>query len=286
MNTISQEKLQAYRQETFRLTPQRKLCNIQDAADFVKARGFVYLWPIKGITLPSLWAAVAGDRQVANEHDDPGHITWGWKDDALGKRIWYYGKILRKKATLIDLEVAPYFYALSENYGDPEEDVRIAYQDGRLPLEAKTVFETIVDHGPLDTIAIRRATHMTNKESNSRFDRALSALQADFKILPVGISDAGAWRYAFIYDLTHRHHPELLEKARYIKQNEAHQKLLELYLLSVGAAQIRDIKLLFRWSQKDIGKAINLLQEKRVLSSNITLNGAEGKWIAIKKLLT
>jgi hypothetical protein len=36
---------------------------------------------------------------VPNDHDDPGQITWRWKDDKLGKNIWYYGKILRRKAT-------------------------------------------------------------------------------------------------------------------------------------------------------------------------------------------
>ena len=49
--------------------------------------------------MPSLWTAVAGDRPVADAHDDPGHITWGWKDRSLDKKIWYYGKILRRKAT-------------------------------------------------------------------------------------------------------------------------------------------------------------------------------------------
>ncbi len=80
---------------------------------------------------------MAGDRPVADAHDDPGHATWGWKDGALQKKIWYYGKILRHKATIISLEIAPYFYALSENYGLPEEDYLIAYHEGRLTQSAK-----------------------------------------------------------------------------------------------------------------------------------------------------
>jgi xanthine dehydrogenase molybdopterin-binding subunit B len=32
-----------------------------------------------------------------------------------------YGKILRKKSTILSMEIAPYFYSLSENYGSPEE---------------------------------------------------------------------------------------------------------------------------------------------------------------------
>ena len=102
----------------------------RQAVDFVNQRGFVYFWPIKGVTLPSLWAAVAGERPVPNEHDDPGHVTWGWKDELLGARRWYYAKVLRKKATFIALDVVPNFYALSENYGEPEQDYLLQYQEG------------------------------------------------------------------------------------------------------------------------------------------------------------
>jgi len=282
--TISQELLQNYRNNTYRLDNKNKLHTIEDAAAFVKERGFVYFWPIKGIALPNLWAAVAGDRRVADAHDDPGHITWGWKDDALGKRIWYYGKILRKKATLIDLDVAPYFYALSENYGDPEEDVLIQYHEGHLTLEAKAIFESLLDNGPLDTVSIRRKTHLTSKESNSRFDRALSLLQSDFKILPVGISDAGAWRYAFIYDLTHRHYPDLLEKSRYIKEREARQNLLELYFRSVGAAQLRDIMKLFSWKKKEAEQAVESLVGIGILHNNQVMETKSGEWFALREL--
>jgi len=284
-HTISQKKLQEYRAKTYHLTPEYKIRTFEDALDFVKERGFVYFWPIKGIALPSLWAAVAGQRPVADAHDDPGHITWSWKDEALGKRFWYYGKILRKKATMIDLDVAPYFYALSENYGNPEEDVRIAYQEGRLSLEAKTIFEALSDNGPLDTISIRRATRMTNKESNSRFDRALSALQADFKILPVGISDAGGWRYAFIYDLTNRHYPDLLKQARSIKEKEARQVLAKLFFRSVGLAHLSDLNKLFHWPPKATERAVKSLVEAGFLTDNIHLRDNSDPWIGLKDLL-
>jgi hypothetical protein len=254
---------------------------MSDAADFVKKRGFVYFWPIKGITLPSLWAAVAGDRSVADAHDDPGHVTWQWKDDALGKKIWYYGKILRKKATMIDLDIAPYFYALSENYGDPEEDVLIQYHEGKLTQEAKIIFESLLDNGPQDTISIRRFTRMTSKESNSRFDRAISLLQSDFKILPIGISDAGAWRYAFIYDLTHRHFPDIVEKARYISERDARQKLSERYFDSVGAAKLKDVMKLFGWKKTDSEKAVQTLVETGFVVPDLEMESENGQWFAL-----
>ena len=124
---ISGQQLADYRRRTFHLASELRLTSVQDALAFVQERGFVYFWPIKGANLPNLWAAVAGDRPVADAHDDPGHVTWRWKDGMLDKRQWYYGKILRGKATMIALDTAPYFYALSENYGDPQNDSKQIY---------------------------------------------------------------------------------------------------------------------------------------------------------------
>jgi hypothetical protein len=282
---ISTKKLKLYQERTFRILPDLRLNSIDDAVSFVQERGFLYFWPIKGITLPNLWTAVAGDRIVADSHDDPGHITWGWKDEALGKRIWYYGKILRKKATLIDLNIVPYFYALSENYGNPEEDVRIQYQEGHLTLDAKLIFDSILENGPLDTISLRQKTRMTSKESNARFDRALSSLQADFKILPIGISDAGAWRYAFIYGLTHKYYPDVVDKARHIKVHQARKKLINLYFDSVGAAQFTDVIKLFRWKKKETFKAVQSLVEDEILVQNLEMATDRGEWIALSSLV-
>ncbi|HWQ84864.1 MAG TPA: hypothetical protein VN363_09865, partial [Anaerolineales bacterium] len=117
MPTITHQLLQEYQNDTFRLKPERRLHSADDAVAFVNERGFAFFWPISGVRLPSVWAAVAGDRPVPNEHDDPGHVTWGWKDELLGQRRWYYARVVRKKATMIALDVAPHFYALSENYG-------------------------------------------------------------------------------------------------------------------------------------------------------------------------
>ena len=222
--TLPAESIQTYRAHIYRLLPGTRLMSKEDAIDYVNERGFVYFWPIKGVEMPSLWTAVAGDRAVADEHDDPGHVTWGWKDSSLGERVWYYAKVLRKKATVIALDIAPYFYALSENFGTPEEDYLDQYRRGTLTQEAKAIYEALLREGPSHTIALRNMTFMSGKSSSYRFNRALDELQADFKILPIGVAEAGAWRYAFIYDCVHRHYPDLPERARAIGLNEAQQK--------------------------------------------------------------
>ena len=285
MATLSIEKITAHRERTFRLQPGQRLTSQQDAIDYVNQRGFVYFWPIKDIILPSLWVAVAGDRPVADEHDDPGHVTWGWKDGLLGKRLWYYAKVLRKRATMISLETAPYFYALSENYGDPDEDYQIQYMQGHLTQESKAIYEALLDKGVLDTIALRRLTHMTSAESEARFNRALTELQADFKILPVGVTQSGAWHYAFAYDLVHRHFPKLPEAARFIQERQARRRLASLYFQSVGAAQARDLTRLFGWTPAETAHILEQLATAGEVCGGLTLEIHTGEWFALPELV-
>ena len=279
---IDLKKLHSHRLRSFHLPPAKRLSSPSQALTFVNGRGFVYFWPIKGIDLPSLWTAVAGDRPVADKHDDPGHITWGWKDGALDKKIWYYGKILRGKATLISLEIAPYFYALSENYGSPEEDYLIAYQEGRLTQSSKQVYETLLEHGALNTLDLRKLSKLSNAK-DSVFNKALEQLQKDFKILPVGVAQAGAWKYSHIYEIVTRHYPNLSEQARVIKESQARAKLIELYFESVGAAQLRDVNKLFGWGNEVVKKVVAQLVEAGELGEAHHPR-AEGEWISLIEL--
>ena len=282
MATLDLKKLTSHRVKTFRLPPAPRVASPKSAREFVNSRGFIYFWPIKGIDLPSLWTAVAGNRIVADKHDDPGHITWGWKDNALGKKVWYYAKILRKKATMISLDVAPYFYALSENYGSPEEDYLLAYEEGRLSQAAKQVYEVLLHEGAMHTIDLRSAAKLTNAKE-SEFGKALEVLQADFKILPTGVAKAGAWKYAFIYEIVSRHYPELPEQARFINEAEARRKLVELYFESVGAAQERDVLKLFGWQKELTARSIAGLVEKQKLIQ-LEHPKEKGEWFALPHL--
>jgi hypothetical protein len=284
MPILNLEKLKAQRARTFHLPPHPRVSTPEQAVNFVNERGFVYFWPIKGIVLPTLWVATAGDRPVPNEHDDPGQITWRWKDDSLGKNIWYYGKILRRKATFISLDVAPYFYALSENYGSIEEDYLVKYEEGRLTQAAKQLYETLLDKGALDTISLKKEARLLNAKE-SVFNRALEDLQMDFKILPIGIAEAGAWKYAFRYDITARYMPELPEKARPIGEAEARQKLVELYFRSVGAAQVRDVTKLFSWPLELVRRTVARLVQSGFLCDSLSHPQMSGEWVALSELV-
>jgi hypothetical protein len=277
--TVSKARYEAYRARTFRLNRGVQLRSADEAVDYVNERGFVYFWPIKGVDMPSLWTAVAGRRPVADKHDDPGHVTWGWKDRLLPAKRWYYGKLLRGKATMVSLAVLPYFYALSENYGDPN-DYLMEYEAGRLGVESKQVFETLLAQGQLDTLALRREARLTSRESDARFERALVELQRGLRILPVGVAEVGRWKYAFIYEMVDRWFPQVVAQARDIGRGEARAHLLDLYLQSVGAATEAQIAQLFHWRKDEAAKATAALAGEGRARRADKLAGAAGEWWA------
>jgi len=287
---ISKEQLENYRKQTFRMAPGTRLTSPDEAVEFVNQRGYVFFWPIKNILLPSLWVAAAGDRPVPDEHDDPGHVTWDWKDSLLGKRRWYYGRVVRKRNTMIALDVLPYFYALSPNYGDPNEDYLIDYEAGQLPLASKLVYETLLHDGPLETIKLRKSAGLTSRAADTEFNRALDELQTSFRILPVGVSDAGAWHYSFVYDIVPRHFPDLVERAHPITEPEARQKLIMLYLRSVGAASLKDIQRVFgsaphKWESSRTERDLRRLEEHGEVRSQIEVEGVKEACFATAALL-
>jgi len=266
---ISQEWIAAKREYNYHRTPERRVQSIEEARAFVDEVGFCHFWPIKGVETPNLFHAIAGRvRLVPNEHGDPdGSKCWGWKDEALGKRWWYYGKFLRRRATLVSLDLLPALYACSENYGDLDDYLE-EYRAGTMTAEAKRIYEALLEHGPLDTIRLRREARMSAESAKSRFERALVELQVGLKVLPIGVAEAGAWRYAFIYEIVQRHYPDLPERARRIKRSEARRTLVSQYLSNVVATDRKMIAKVFhilKWTPPELDRTITTLLQEGVV---------------------
>ncbi len=273
--TITQEWVADQRAYRYHRMPEHRIQTVEAARAFVEEVGFCHFWPIKGAELPNLFHAIAGRiRPVPMQHDDPDiSKCWAWKDDALGKRWWYYGKLLRRRATLVSLDLLPMFYACSENLGGLDDYLE-EYHAGMMTAEAKWIFEALLEHGPLDTIQLRREARLSAESAKSRFERALVELQVGLKVLPVGVARTGAWRYAFIYDILQRHFPELPEQARQIKRSEARRALILRYLDNVVAAERKMIGQIFyvlRWTSAEVERTIaTLLEEGAALEAHVT----------------
>ncbi|NIN64863.1 MAG: hypothetical protein GTO63_09210 [Anaerolineae bacterium] len=267
--TVTREWIAEQRDYAYRRTPNLRIQTPEGALAFVDEVGFCHFWPTKGAEIPNLFQAIAGRiRSVPMRHDDPDiSRCWSWKDAALDKRQWYYGKLLRRRATLVSLELLPVFYACSENTGDLE-DYLDEYRAGMMTAEAKWIYEALLEHGPLDTIRLRREAGMSATSAKSRFDRALVELQVGLKVIPVGVARTGAWRYAFTYEILQRHIPELPKQAAAIKRSEARRMLVSRYLDDVIAADREMINRIFhvmRWTSTEVQRTIGALLNEEVI---------------------
>jgi hypothetical protein len=251
-----------HRNRAYGRTPDRRVRTAAAARRFVKRVGFCLFWPTRGVEAPTLLHAIAGRAiplGAGYKHPAFGR-SWNWKDDALDKRWWYYGRLLRGRATLVSLDFLPAFYALSENYGDPNEYL-LEYQDGRLSADAKAVYEALLHSGPLDTVRLRKEARLAGESAKASFQRAMAELQKDLKVLPVGVAEAGAWDYAFVYDLVSRWLPALDGQARRLTTSEARRRILLQHLDNVVAIGPDEIRRLLGWPAATLAKVSASLAE-------------------------
>ncbi len=268
------------------MLPGSRVTSIHEAVNFVRQHGIVAFWPLKNIPIASLWGAVAGDRPVADEHDDPGHITWSWKDSLIGKDAWYYAKLLCRRNFMIRMEIAPCLYALTANFGDYHEDHLIRYEEGNLTFAAKNIYEAILQNGPLDTQQLKKAARLSGRAGDSEFNKAILELQMDMKILPVSISESGAWHYSFVYEIVARHYPEIPIRAHEISISQAKEKLIMTYLASCGITRLSYIKSLFRWQPQSTKNMLQKLENERQLTADFTVeHHPAGDWIGLPSVV-
>ena len=280
MTAIKRKQIETIRSHLYRRTPARRVQTMEQAEQFVNEAGFCFFWPIKGVELPNLFQAIAGRaREVPMAHDDPDMSKcWGWKDQALGQRRWYYAKLLCKRATLVSLDFLPVFYALSPNFGS-DDDYLQDYEAGQLSWEAKNIFEALLKGGAMDTVRLRRESHLSADSAKTTFERALTELQVSMRILPIGVAEAGAWRYAFIYDLLTRHFPPVVEQARTITRSEARAKLLAQFLDNNVAASRKEIERTFsvlKWTPFELERTLDELLNAH-LAMKTQVEGLKGE---------
>lgn len=219
------------------------------AREFIDEVGFCLLFPAPGVALPSLWGAIDGRaRPLPRHHHDPTlHLAWLWKDSLPSQKLVFYGKLLKGKPTLISLDLFPYFYALSDNYGEPDDYLE-SYRSGQMSQEARRIYEVLLEQGPCDTGRLRREAGLWGHQNSARFDRALAELQRSLRIAKCGISQANRWKYAYVYDLLVRWLPEEARRGVALGQREAVKVIMAKYLESAVVATPGEVARLFDWS--------------------------------------
>jgi len=269
------EQIERLRDVRYHRTPELRVRTEEEALQFVNEVGFGFLFGAKGVEMPTLWAAICGEqRPLPRNHSDPDlGRTWHWKDTLPTRGVIHYGKLVRGKPTLVSLGLLPHFYALSPNYGDAEDYIT-QYEDGNMSVEAKNVYEALLNEGAMATSRLRQLAGLSGGGENARrFDRALTELQVELKIVKVGISDANRWGYAYVYDLFTRHFPHIPEAAREISTDQAMATLLVRYLDNVVVQPEGKVRRIFRWDEWEWGRLLMRLAGQGRIRQGVRVEG-------------
>jgi hypothetical protein len=280
------EQIESLRDLRYHRTPELRSQTEEQALAFINEVGFCFLFGDAGVEMPTLWGTVTGSRRPVplNHRDGDLGRTWRWKDSLPTQGAAYYGKLLRGKPTLVALSLLPTFYALTPNYGDVD-DYLLQYEEGKLSVEAKNVYEALLHEGALATSRLRQVAGLPGGGDNARrFDRALTELQTEMKIVKVGVSDANRWGYAYVYDLFLRRFPEVPEAARYIGEEEAMATLLVRYLRNVIAVHEASAKRLFRWESWEWDRVVARAESQGLIFRDVRIAGMKGRCLATTQL--
>jgi hypothetical protein len=231
-----------------------------DAVRFIDAAGYCLLFPIKRVPLPSLYYACA--RRQAFKWDKYTEKIWGWKNELPRRRRAFYAKYFKMRGTFISLEMLLHFLASAGSPIAPDDFERF-YAAGRISHDARTIWRTLAEHGPLPTLELRHACKMESKAGNARFKRAIQQLNCLLAITHFGAEQETAAWASNRFELTARAFPKQARAARRITPAKARAALAAKYREWHPEADWRVLARLFGWSRLDAQAAL-LHAERKV----------------------
>jgi hypothetical protein len=190
----------------------------EEALAFINNHGIVTLFPIRGKSFPSLYAATKGNRKEKFDN------AWRWADElAMGKLI-HYGKLVQNQVTLVSLELFPFLYRLCRT--------------SDLSSNAKRILGFLEKNGSASTTILRKSLGFLGSGKKVGFTKAIDESQRAFHIAVVEREKTS--RMTYTYDLTERWILNaLIEKAEKIDKEEARAKvvtkLMEIQTISKPA---------------------------------------------------
>jgi hypothetical protein len=176
-----------------------------EALSYINRYGLVTLFPIKGFSFPNLYQATAGKNE-----EEKFKKAWQWADNLAEKKKVHYGKLVRRKVTMISLEMFPYLYKLCGKR--------------RLSRTAQKILEYLKQKGATSTTLLRKNLNLGGKAKKHEFTKAMDELQVTLSVAIVAREESPRMTYS--YDLIERWMPpELLKKAEDISETAAKERI-------------------------------------------------------------
>jgi len=239
-----------------RLLPTGKsVSSDEEARSFIDCRGFTLLAPVKGLPLPSLSEADAGDMWTDCPITDR---AWAWKETLPAQKACAYGKLFHGRGTFISWRLYPRFVALYGPAGDLDEE----YEAGRLSRADRVLVELVSEYGPIDSRNLWRRSRAAFGERH-RFTAALDRLQARFFLTVAGGSLEG-WTL-HTWDLVERQAPAGL-LARLPRSSDARRDILKQTVDNCVALSHRQLSSILRWPRGVLDQTLQESQRTGLLA--------------------
>jgi len=239
----SAQWVKEYRNKKWRIVEDLNFRSESDAEKFINEVDMCLLFGGKEIELPKWYTAANSDAD-----------WWTLKFTLEAKKKLYLSRVIKKKATLLSLDILPYFLVLYYASGGCE-----IYEEehfyGHLSVEAYRIAQYLDKHGATPTDTLRKQLVPKGKQHTARFHKGILELQLKFKIAVAGFIDRG-WGVRKL-DLFTRWAPKsVLQKAEHLDKPTAMKEIMKRYIALAGATTESKVARLFGWEQNEVGQIV------------------------------
>lgn len=254
------------------MVPSSQLRNEKDAIKFLNEVGFCLLFACNEIPLPKLSLSA-----LSKEWD-----WWSWKDTLQSRKLCYNSRAMRKKATLLSLEMLPCFLKLYYESGGVEV-YEEEFDYGKMTRPAYDIADYLYQNGPQNVADLRRAIFPHTKEGTRKFHTALQELQGKYKIAVSGLIDK-SWGMRVVDLFSRWAPPQILKAAEVLTDSEARERILLTLLDTAGALTEKEIQRTLGWEKERLSLSLeSLIESGKILS--LPHRGEKTPWLVSKAML-
>ena len=217
------EEVEDYRDEHWCREGTRQIETALDAECFVEQIGFTACLTDSRRPGPSLYVAVCGRRDAVMprnvQKDEEASLTWGLKDEIVGRGKVYYAKLARGKTMFLAPRMVPYFHAV---WG-----VRRSEEKRRLSRNAQAILQVLRKEWEMSSSDLRDESGVKDRAA---FTKALDELQAAMIVVPSQVFYQP--KFTYIWTLGVGRFPEGLR--RRVGREAAVREIARCFLAGAG----------------------------------------------------
>jgi hypothetical protein len=237
------DEIEEYRDERWCREATRQVETAHDAERFIEDAGFAAGFTDSRRPGPSLYVAVCGRRDAVlprNVQKDPEtSLTWGLKDELIGRGKVYYAKLARGKTMFLAPRMIPYFHAV---WG-----VRRAEEPRKLGKHAQAILKVLRREWEMASSDLRQEAGVKDRTA---FTKAMDELQAAMIVVP----SAAVYvpKFTYIWELAVGRFPNAL--VRRVNRETAVREIARCFLAGAGMTMPGELARVTGLSRPEAGR--------------------------------